>query len=358
MPEIFGQSLSPEDLARRVGRIDQVAGARPFVFDEGPARGMRGIDVWTGSGLAFTVLPDRCLDILTARFAGRPIAWESAVGPVAPERYDPEGFRWLRSFGGGLLTTCGLRHFGAPDAEGGEAWGLHGRASNLSATHVAVDCGWDGDAYRIAVRGQVDEAEVFKPTLRLARAIETALGSQRLTVRDRVTNLGHATSTAMLLYHVNLGWPLVSEDSRLLVACDSIRGVTDEAQAAVDRHREFQPPTEGFSEHTYEIEPKRYADGTCRAALVNPALGHGLAVSLTWDKDALPYMAEWKMMGQGTYVVGMEPTVCPFPPREGLRERGLMPELEPGQARETAVTIAVHAGREALEQVTRWIEEA
>jgi len=356
MPEIFGQSLSPEDLARRVGRIDQVAGARPFVFDEGPARGMRGIDVWTGSGLEFTVLPDRCLDILTARFAGRPVAWESAVGPVAPERYDPEGFRWLRSFGGGLLTTCGLRHFGAPDAEGGEAWGLHGRGSNLSARHVAVNCGWVGDAYRISVRGQVDEAEVFKPTLRLDRAIEAALGSSRIAVRDRLTNLGHAASAAMLLYHVNLGWPLVSEDSRLLVEYDSIRGVTDEAQAAVDRHGTFQPPTEGFSEQVYLLEPKRYADGTCRAAMVRPGLGNGLAVSLTWNKDALPYMAEWKMMGEGTYVVGVEPMLCPFPPREALRERGLMPELVPGESRDLGVTIQVHSGREALQQVERWIE--
>jgi len=356
MPEIFGQSLSPEDLARRLGRIDQVAGARPFVFDDGPARGMRGIDVWTGSGLEFTVLPDRCLDILTARFAGRPIAWESAVGPVAPERYDPEGFRWLRSFGGGLLATCGLRHFGAPDAEDGEAWGLHGRASNLSASQVAVSCGWDEGEYRIAVRGQVDEAEVFRPTLRLERTVATALGSRRIAVRDRLTNLGHAASTAMMLYHVNLGWPLVSESSRLLVACDGIRGVTEEAQAAVDRHREFQPPTEGFSEHTYELEPKRYADGTCRAALVNPGLGDGLAVSLTWNKDALPYMAEWKMMGQGTYVVGMEPMTCPFPPREALRKRGLMPELTPGQGRDLGVTIQVHSGRGELEQVARWIE--
>jgi len=356
MPEIFGQSLTPEDLARRLGRLDQVAGARPFVFDDGPARGMRGIDVWTGSGLEFSVLPDRCLDILSARLAGRPIAWESAVGPVAPARYDPEGFRWLRSFGGGLLTTCGLRHFGAPDAEDGEAWGLHGRASNLSADRVAVSCGWDEESYRIAVRGRVDEAEVFRPTLRLERTIETALGSRRIDVRDRVTNLGHSTSSAMLLYHVNLGWPLVSEESRLLVAYESIRGVTEEAQAAVDRHRTFQPPTEGFSEHTYELEPKRYADGTCRAALVNPGLGDGLAVSLTWSKDALPYMAEWKMMGEGTYVVGVEPMTCPFPPRQGLRERGLMPELEPGQARDSGLVIGVHCGQDELERVARWVE--
>jgi len=356
MADLFGESVSREELAARVGRIEQVAGARPFVFSEGPARGMRGIDLWTGAGLTLTVLPDRCLDILTARFRGMPLAWESATGPVAPERYDPEGFRWLRSFGGGLLTTCGLRHFGAPEAEGDEAWGLHGRASNLSADQVAVDCSWQGDAYRIAVRGHVDEAEVFRPTLRLERTIETALGACHVTVRDRVTNLGFAASSAMLLYHINLGWPLVSEYSELVVAQESIRGVTDEAQAAVDRHGRFLPPTEGFSEHTYEIEPKRYADGTCRAALVNPELGNGLGVTLAWQKDAMPYMAEWKMMGQGTYVVGIEPTTCPFPPRQGLRDRGQMPELATGETRETGFRLGVVQGPDELDGLRAWIE--
>ncbi|KPK47860.1 MAG: hypothetical protein AMK72_07815 [Planctomycetes bacterium SM23_25] len=348
MPDLFSQSLTPDQVAERVGRMDQVAGARPFVFDEGPARGMRGIDVWTGSGLTFTVLPDRCLDIGSARLAGRPFGWESSTGPVAPERFDPEGFRWLRSFGGGLLTTCGLRHFGAPDCEDGERWGLHGRASHLSAEQVGVESAWDGDVYRIRIRGRVREAEVFKPTLVLERTIATALGSRTIEIADRITNAGYAPSAAMLLYHVNLGWPLVSETSRLLVNVESIRPVTDRAAAAQDRHAEFQPPTEGFEEEVYQIVPKAGGDGLARAAIVNPALDGGFGVSVAWTLDTLPQMAEWKMMGQGTYVVGVEPMNCPFPPREALRKKGLMPELEPGQSFETAVTISVHLGAEEL----------
>ena len=348
MPELFGQSMTPQDLAQRVGRIDQVAGARPFVFDDGAARGMRGIDVWTGSGLAFTVLPDRCLDIGAARFNGRPFAWESSTGPVAPERYDPEGFRWLRSFHGGLLTTCGLRHFGAPDSEGPESWGLHGRASNLSAEQVAVESAWHGDEYRIGIRGQVREAEVFKPTLRLERTITTSLGSRTIAVADRVTNTGYAPSAAMLLYHVNLGWPLVSEAGRLLVEYEAIRAVTPFAESALKRHRAFQPPTEDIEEMCYQITPKAGRDGLCRAAIVNPDLDGGVAVSLAWPKKTMPYLAEWKMMGQGTYVVGVEPMNCPFPPRAGLRERGLMPELAAGESFEAGVTIGVHAGADEL----------
>ena len=348
MPNLFNQSLTAAQLAERVGRMDQVAGARPFIFDEGPARGMRGIDVWTGSGLAFTVLPDRCLDIGSARLGGRPIAWESSTGPVAPERFDPEGLRWLRSFHGGLLTTCGLRHFGAPDTEDGEAWGLHGRAAHLSAEKVAADCAWDGDVYRIRIRGHVREAEVFKPTLVLERTITTALGSRTIEVADRVTNAGYARSAAMLLYHVNLGWPLVSESSRLLVDVASVSGVTDFAESNVRAHCEFQPPTAGIEEMCYQIVPKAGDDGLARAAIVNPDLGGGLAVSVTWTLDTLPQMAEWKMMGQGTYVVGVEPMNCPFPPRDALRARGEMPELDPGESFETTVTIGLHRGTDEL----------
>jgi len=359
MPELFGQSLEPDELAPRVGRLDQVAGARPFVFDGGPARGMRGIDVWTGSGLTFTVLPDRCLDIGAAHFAGRALAWQSATGDVRPERYEPQGFGWLRMFHGGLVTTCGLRHFGAPDAdENGESWGLHGRASSLAAEDVAVQRAWEGGEYVIRIRGRMTEAEVFKPTIVLDRTISTALGSRTIRIADRIANAGHERSTVMLLYHVNLGWPLLAEKSRLVLSAASVKGVTDRAEAHVKQHGEMMPPTAGFQEHTYSIEPKAGADGLCRAALVNPDLDGGTALSVEWPKATVPWMAEWKMMGQGTYVLGVEPANCPFPPRADLRKRGLMPYLESGQSFDAGVTIRIHRGADELRSLEQLIRAA
>jgi len=349
MPRLFSRPMEPDQVAERVGRMDQVAGARPFVFDEGPARGMRGIDVWTGSGLTFTVLPDRCLDIGAARHNGRAFGWESSNGPVAPERFDPQGFGWLKSFHGGLLTTCGLRHFGAPDSDpNGEAWGLHGRASNLSAEEVGVQTGWERGEYRIRLRGRMTEAEVFKPTIVLDRTIATSLGSRTIEIADRVTNAGYEKSPVMLLYHVNLGWPLLSEKSRLVVNYESITPVTDHAATALDTHRQMLPPTPGYGEMVYTMEPRAGADGRARAALVNPDLDGGFAVSVAWPKATVPYVMEWKMMGQGTYVLGVEPANCPFPPRDTLRQRGKMPYLEPGESFEAGLTISVHCGAEEL----------
>ena len=351
MPELFGREVGPDDLHRRVGHIEQVCGARPFVFDSGPARGMRGIDVWNGSGLRLTALPDRGLDIGAAEFAGRPIAWQSSTGPVRPERYEPGDLGWLRTFHAGLLTTCGLRHFGVPQEDGDRAWGLHGRDAHLAAEDVAIERGWDGDAYRVAVCGRMAEAEVFQPTLVLERRITTTLGSRAVEIADHLTNTGFEASSAMLLYHVNLGWPVVSESSRLLVAADSVTPRTDHAASALNRHTEMAPPTPGFEEQVYLIEPSADADGLCRAAVVNPALDGGTAVSLEWPKAALPYLTQWKMMGQGTYVVGVEPCNAPLLERAELKRRGLMPELGPGESRQVRLTIRVHRGADELENL-------
>ena len=359
MPEIFGKPIKPADLADRVGCIDQVAGARQFVFDDGPARGMRGIDVWTGSGLTFTVLPDRCLDIGAARFSGRAIAWQSATGDVRPERFEPDGFGWLRMFHGGLVTTCGLRHFGAPDGdEGGQMWGLHGRASSLAAQDVAVERTWEKGEYVLRIRGRIVEAEVFKPAVVLERTISTALGSREIRIDDRITNAGHQPTSAMLLYHVNLGWPLLSEKSRLLVNYSAIRPVTDHAAAAIENHRRMLPPTPGIKELVYTMEPRAGRDGLCRAALVNPNLDGGTALSLAWPKKAMPYVMEWKMMGQGEYVLGIEPANCPFPPRAELRKRGLMPMLRPGESFDAGLVIRIHRGREELRALEKAVGAA
>ena len=357
MPDLFGKPMKPEALSPRVGRMDQVAGARPFVFDDGPARGMRGIDVWTGSGLTFTVLPDRGLDIGEARFAGRALAWQSAVGNARPERFEPAGFGWLKTFHGGLVTTCGLRHFGAPDAdESGEAWGLHGRASSLAAEDVAVERGWERGEYVIRIRGRMAEAEVFKPTLVLERTITTAMGSREIRIADRVSNVSRRTSTAMLLYHINLGWPLLAEKSRLLVNIASIKGVTEHAQRSAGLHTEMLPPTPDFFEMTYMMEPKAGRDGLCRAALANPDLDGGTALSIEWPKKALPYAMEWKMMGQGEYVLGIEPANCPFPPRAKLRESRRMPMLAPGRSIKVNLVLRVHRGADELKALKRLIE--
>ncbi len=139
MPMLFGDNLSREEVLQRVGSIGQIAGVRPFRYTDGRADGVKAADVRTGSGLGFTVLLDRGMDIAHAEFAGKPVSWDSKNGVAAPGFFERPGQDWLRTFGGGLLTTCGLIQVGPPNVDGGEELGLHGRISHLPAERFDFD---------------------------------------------------------------------------------------------------------------------------------------------------------------------------------------------------------------------------
>jgi len=108
MAELFGTTLSRAEILARVGDISQICDARRMTLSEGRASGVETVEVYTGSGLRFTVVPSRGMDISHASFRGIPLAWRSSVGETSPFLFQPEGYEWLRSFFGGLLTTCGM----------------------------------------------------------------------------------------------------------------------------------------------------------------------------------------------------------------------------------------------------------
>src|SRR3989442_330671 len=110
MPSLWGRDYTRDELLRRVGRLDQIAGVRLVELADGTGRGVRVLEFRTGTGFQFDVVVDRSFDVGRAELAGLPLAWVSAVGVESPWSYEPEGLGWLRGFGGGLLTTCGLDH--------------------------------------------------------------------------------------------------------------------------------------------------------------------------------------------------------------------------------------------------------
>ena len=70
---------------------------------------------------------------------GRPLAWRSPTGNIAPGLYEPQGIGWLRGFHGGLLTTCGLRNTGIPSDDEGEHHDDGGSDSGDEADDGEVD---------------------------------------------------------------------------------------------------------------------------------------------------------------------------------------------------------------------------
>ncbi|MDQ4127681.1 MAG: aldose 1-epimerase family protein, partial [Actinomycetota bacterium] len=63
MPDLFGESLRRADLLRRIGRLDQAAGVRLVTLGDGAERGVRVLEVHTGTGFVFDLIVDRAFDV-------------------------------------------------------------------------------------------------------------------------------------------------------------------------------------------------------------------------------------------------------------------------------------------------------
>jgi hypothetical protein len=202
-------------LRARVGSLDQLARVERVVEDDGPGRGARRVRLVDSAGLDVDVHVDRCLDLGAASYRGVPLAWRSPVGYVAPGLVGPGTDGWLRGFAGGLLTTCGLDTFGAASMDDGQEFGLHGRIGATPAAEVST---WaravDGD-YELGVSGFVRQSSLFGDDLVLHRRITTRMGSGRLLLEDTVTNDGFSAAPHMVLYHCNLGWPLLDQGAEI-----------------------------------------------------------------------------------------------------------------------------------------------
>ncbi len=360
MAKIFGKSYTRRELSRRVGDISQIAGVRLYGLIDGPARGVRCADFRTGSGLQFTCVVDRGLDISHASHCGRPLGWISGPGEVAPARFEPEGASWLRTFAGGLLTTCGLTYCGAPCVDQGKALGLHGRISHTVPAEVSVQQRWEGEDFVMTVSGVLREAEVFGENLVLTRHISASLGESRIFVHDRVENRGFKETPLMILYHINPGFPVLDAGSRLLAPSAKVTPRDAEAEKGKDSYAEFSQPIEAFREQVFYHDMKPCADGRVTAALVNRGLGSdgGFGLYVKYKKSQLPVFTEWKMVGEGEYVMGMEPGNCHVEGRAKERERGTLQTVSPGEERDFQLEIGVLAGGSEIEAAQKAIEQA
>ncbi len=346
MAQIFGKKLSREDIRKYFGSLNQLAGIRRFSYDEGKAKGLSAIEVRTGSGLRFIVLPDRGLDIGLTEYKGIPVSFQAAVGETGPHLFDPEGDEWLRSFGGGLLVTCGLTNVGAPGLDEGEKLGLHGRISNLPAEEIAIEKRWEEDECIFKIKGLVREAKTLSYNLVLERQIITVLGEKRLFIRDMVRNEGFKSTPQMLLYHFNLGYPILDEGSKFITDSEAIKPRDEIAAKGIDNYSIYEQPTKNYPEKVFYHKLKSDKKGWSKAALFNETLKIGLYIS--YENKNLPHFVQWKNTAAGNYVTGLEPANCLVGGRAKERDRNNLLYLQPGEEREYNLEVGILSTGEEL----------
>jgi hypothetical protein len=298
------------------------------------------IEVHNGA-LSFGVLPTRGMSLWRGEYRGLPLGWHSPVnGPVHPkfvELADRDGLGWLAGFDE-LLCRCGLASNGPPgedvwtDAHGAARRArltLHGRIANLPAQTVEVRVGLD-PPYELSVLGEVEEAALFFPQLRLRTTYTTVPGSNRLVIHDVVENRAAQPAEMQLLYHCNLGPPFLEAGSRVLAPIREMAPLTARAAEGIDTFDTYAAPTTGFAEQVYAYSLLTDAHGHTLALLTNAAADR--AVALRFNPAELPCFAVWKNTGalEEGYVTGLEPATNYPNFRTFERQQGRVLLLPPG----------------------------
>jgi len=325
--------LTPELVRERVGSLSQVARVDSFTVDDGPSRGTRRIRMVNGGGLDIEVLPDRGMDLGHVSYRGIPLAWISAVGMQSPHSYNDQGTEWLRSFGGGLLTTCGLNTFGPPSEHAGVSYPMHGRVGAIAA-HVSETRMTDTE---LRVSGEVSQAKVFSENLVLSRVLTLPIGGKTLDIEDTVTNESAHPSPHMVLYHFNLGWPLLDESASLHIPSVSTTPRDEDAAAGLPAWRSIDAPQRGFREQVFAHE---FHDGPVSVGIENRVLG--IRVDIGFSSRALPALYQWKMADHGHYVMGLEPAnISQVDGFAQASQRTQLPILEPGESAKYSLSLTV-----------------
>jgi len=307
--------------SKYIGHEGQLSGVEEYRLVGGKGDGMRLLEVRNGCGLCFTLSLDRAADISRLSVMGVNFGYFSPCGYVAPAYYDPAGAGFLKSFTAGFLTTCGLTNVGNPCEDGGESLGLHGTIGNTPADSYSVS--YEGD--EMIIKARVPDTRFFGHKLVLSRTFTVSLTENKLTVRDEVENLGGAEVPFQMLYHYNVGYPLLSEDATVTIPATEVTPRNAHAAADIENCLRMEKPTAGYEERCYYHK----MEGIARVEVKNPKLGRGL--TMEYDTASLPFFTEWKMMGEQEYVLGIEPGNALPDGRDVMREKGLLKFIAPGE---------------------------
>lgn len=327
----------------------------------GVSEGIDLIEISNGP-LKLAVLPTRGMGIWNGLFEELPLGWKSPVkSPVNPafvNLSERGGLGWLSGFNE-LICRCGLISIGPPGTDDGgnpleSELTLHGRIANTPAHYVAVeldpsDGGW------LRVTGRMSEGMLFGSQLQLESTLETRLGSESFTIRDRVTNLGASDAESELLYHINVGAPFLEAGAQFAIPFEEMAPRDPRAAEGVTAYQTYLGPTPGYAEQAYYFKPVADEHGVTPALLSDKKGGTGFLVEFV--KAGLPCFTLWKntQPEAAGYVTGLEPGLNYPNFRATEREQGRLKSLPPGESYETEFKVSILNNSDSVDAIRQKI---
>ena len=313
----------------------------------GRREGVDLIEINNGA-VKITVVPSRGMGVRDVVAGKERLGWQAPIqGPVHPRDVDlgePSGLGWLDGFDE-LLVRCGLESNGAPefDDQGRLMYPLHGKIANQPADEVTVTV--DRRRGEIRVSGVVDEIRFHFLKVRMVATLVTRFGESGFRIQDHVENLSASPAEIQMLYHFNVGVPLLDAGSQLVAPSAEVVPRNDHAASDVASYTDYRGEEAGYEEQVYFHRMHTAGDGQTRVLLKNAHSSAG--VSLLYDAQKLPCFSQWKNTTAVVdgYVTGIEPGTN-FPnPRTHEGAQGRVVKLAGGAS--TTLGLGVEWHRDA-----------
>ena len=266
---------------KKIGNAEQLCSAQRVMVTDGRGNGARQIYVANGK-LNFVLSESNALDILRLWHGGTNVGFVSKNGLYTA----PADF--LHAFPAGMLYTCGL------DAIGGvEGHPPHGRVHSIPAEVKELVADEDG----VKIVAEIRDTALFGANLVLTRTIETKVGSDELKLTDRLENRAFRDEKYCMLYHVNVGYPIVDVGAKVSGKFVTSKPRNDWAKHEMKTMLEVEAPKDNFAENCFFHETK---DGVM--SITNRKLGKRFTV-----KSSLKKFVQWKSRASGDFVMALEP---------------------------------------------------
>lgn len=330
MADLFGKKYTRRELEARVGTMKQIADVRRAVMTDGKEDGTHIIEMSNGL-INATIVESRCMDIAGFSYKGVPLNFTGKNGIVFPAFAEPVE-NPLRSVNGGMFYTCGLSNVGG---RYGDDY-FHGKMRLLPAEHAYAFAEWEDDEYFLFAGGIMRQNGVCLENLSLERKITTSLCSKTISIEDTVRNDGFNPYPFMMMYHVVFGFPLLDEEAKLYLPCESRSSLLSFEQ----------PSDDGCDSDSGLHKVGTNDDGESTYCLFNHRLELGLSV--TFNSLEMPYLSQWKSMQSGDYALGVMPSNCLGAGREEEINNGSLKYIDGGEVKNFKLVFNVLDGIDDL----------
>ena len=269
----------------KLGHLSQIAYIRRYMLLDGREDGIKVVEINNGN-LRLMLNESKALDIMQCWHKGENVSFISKNGFTKRE------CPFLKRFEGGMLYTVGL------DSAGGrEGFEPHGSLHNIPARVVSLVCNEE----KIEVVAEIEDTALFGKNLTLIRKISTIICGDAITIEDTLINNGTKDEDFCLLYHINIGYPMLDEGVRICFDGLKIEARTELADEKCGEIHTFLKPVDNQEERCYFIE-----NGEPLVKVYNEKIQKVLIVE--YSKETLPAMVLWQSNATNDYALGIEPT--------------------------------------------------